>query len=482
MTEIHELTALQLAAALRDGETSAVDVLDHTLERAERLGAQVGAFVALTPELARTQATAADRLLAAHRRGEDVDLPPLLGVPLPIKDLTQVAGVPFESGSAAYRGTVAEADDGVVTLLREAGTVMVGKTTVPELGLPAYTEPDVAPPARTPWDLTRSAGGSSGGAGAAVAAGIVPVAHGNDGGGSIRIPAAACGLVGLKPSRGRVSPGPRGVDGMGLGVNGALTRDVRDTAAVLDVLARHWPGDHYYAPGPDGGGYLAATERPHTGLRIGVLTDPVVVAGAPVHPEARRAVDRAAAHLEAMGHHLVPAPVPFTEADWESFMPVWAVGALLAPVPAECEHLLTPLTRWLREVGRGVSGVELAAALGAMQRLTRQAAARWTGVDVILSPTLAQPPAPLGALRDDADPSGDFRAQRAFTPWGSVWNIIGAPAISVPLHWAPAAEGGPVLPFGVMLGARTGREDLLLSLAAALEAADPWTGRRPPVW
>lgn len=482
MTEIHELTALELAAALRRGETSAADVVDHTLERADRLGPRVGAFVALTPDLARAQAAEADRLLAAHRRGADVDLPPLLGVPLPIKDLTQVAGVPFESGSAAYRGRSAEVDDGVVTLLRAAGTLMIGKTTVPEFGLPAYTEPDIAPPARTPWDLTRSAGGSSGGAGAAVAAGVVPVAHGNDGGGSIRIPAAACGLVGLKPSRGRVSPGPHGVDGMGLAVNGALTRDVRDTAAVLDVLARHWPGDHYYAPGPNGGGYLAATEHQHTGLRIGVLTDPVVVADAPVHPEALRAVDRAAAHLEAMGHHLLPAPVPFDEADWESFMPVWAVGALLAPVAAEREHLLTPLTRWLRDVGRGVSGTELATALAAMQRLTRQAAARWADVDVVLSPTLAQPPAPLGALRDDADPAGDFLAQRAFTPWGSVWNIIGAPAISVPLHWATDQDGGPVLPFGVMLGARAGREGVLVSLAAALEAADPWTARRPPVW
>lgn len=481
MTEIHELTALQLAAALRHGETSAVDVLDHTLERARTVGARVGAFVVLAEDRARAQVAEADRLLAAHRRGSDDVLPPLLGVPCPIKDLNQVAGLPFEAGSAAFAGTVADVDDGVVTLLRDAGTVMVGKTTVPELGLPAYTEPDVAAPARTPWDPDRSAGGSSGGAGAAVAAGVVPVAHGNDGGGSIRIPAGACGLVGLKPSRGRVSPGPHGVDGTGLAVNGALTRDVRDTAAVLDVLAHHWPGDHYFAPEPEAS-FLAACERELAGLRIGVLTEPVVVADAPVHPEARRAVDRAARVLDELGHRLEPAPAPFSSADWESFMAVWAVGALSAPVPPEREDRLTPLTRWLRELGRGVTGLELAEALAGMQRLTRQVAARWQGLDAVLSPTLAQPPAPLGSLRDDADPAGDFEAQKAYTPWGSVWNIIGAPAVSVPLHWAPAVAGGPVLPFGVMLGAPIGREDLLLGLAAALEAADPWAHRRPPVW
>lgn len=481
MPEIHDLTALELAAALRAGETSAVEVLDHTLERARTVGDRVGAFVHLTEGLAREQAAAADRLLAAHRRGADVDLPPLLGVPCPIKDLTQVAGVPFEAGCAAYAGTVAEVDDGVVTLLRRAGTIMVGKTTVPELGIAAYTEPDVAPPARTPWDLGRSAGGSSGGAGAAVAAGVVPVAHGNDGGGSIRIPAAACGLVGLKPSRGRVSPGPHGVDGMGLGVHGALTRDVRDTAAVLDVLAHHWPGDHYYAPGP-GGPFAAACDREVTGLRVGLLLDPVVVADAPVHREARAAAERAARRLEGLGHHVEPAPVPFLPEDWEAFMAVWAVGALLAPVPEGAEDLLTPLTRWLRAAGRGVSGLDLAQALAGMQRLSRQAWERWSGFDVVVSPTLAQPPAPLGSLRDDRDPAGDFAAQKAFTPWGSVWNILGAPAISLPLHWAPAADGGPVLPFGVMLGARTGQEELLLGLAAALEAAEPWARRRPPVW
>ncbi len=268
MTAIHELTALELASAVRNKDVSPTEVLEHTLERADRFGERVGAFVALTPDLARDQAQRADRAVLAG--GE---IPPLAGVPCPIKDLAMVSGVPFAAGSAALAGTVAPADDGVVTLLRDAGTLMVGKTTTPEFGLPCYTEPDIAWPARSPWDLARSAGGSSGGAAAAVAAHIVPVAHGVDGGGSIRIPASACGLVGLKPTRGRVSPGPLGVDGAGLAVSGVLTRDVRDTAALLDVLARGWPGDVHVLPGP-ATTFLDACERDPGQLRIGVLDDP----------------------------------------------------------------------------------------------------------------------------------------------------------------------------------------------------------------
>ncbi|MFH5821714.1 amidase [Georgenia sp. AZ-5] len=476
MTEIHELSALDLAAAVRAGDVSPTEVVEHTTARAQRVGPQVGAFVHLAADRALAQAAEAEEQLAAvgPARGGDA-LPPLLGVPVPIKDLTMVAGLPFERGSAAYAGEVAPADDGVVTLLRAAGTLMVGKTTVPELGLPPYTEPDVAAPARNPWDTTRTAGGSSGGAAAAVAAGIVPAAHGSDGGGSLRIPAAATGLVGLKVTRGRISRGPYGVDGPGLGTEGVLTRTVRDTAAFLDVLAQPWPGDHYVLPGPRTT-FLDACAGDLPPLRVGVLTEPVNVADAPVHPGARAAVERAARLLEGMGHHLAPAPVPFSPEQWEAFMPLWAVGTLSAPVPEDREELLVPLTRWLRELGRAVSGVGYAQAVADAQRLARQTALAWSGLDVILSPTLAQPPGRVGWMRDDGDPAGDFRAQKAFTPWTSGWNLTGAPAISVPLHREVVDDGaGPVeLPFGVMLGARTGQEETLLALAARLEEADPW--------
>ncbi|PJI94684.1 amidase [Luteimicrobium subarcticum] len=479
----HDLPALDLAAALRSGDLSPAEVLDSTLDRASDIGERVGAFVTLAPELARTQARDAERrLVAARRSGRDgvADLPPFLGVPCPVKDLDQVAGVPMAAGSRAFDGFVPDTDDGVVSLLRAAGTVMVGKTSTPELGLPCYTEPDVGPTARTPWDLTRSAGGSSGGAAAAVAARIVPVAQGSDGGGSIRIPASACGLVGLKPSRGRVSPGPAGVDGPGLGVAGVLTRTVRDTAAFLDVLAQPWPGDWFSTPPGPPGRFLAACDADPGRLRVGVLTQPVIVDDAPVADACLAAAEQTARLLADLGHTVDAAPVPFPAEAWSSFEALWAVGALSAPVPPEREHLLRPLTRWLRETGRATSGLAYAQAASGAQRITRQAAAAWASFDVVLTPTLAQLPAPVGSIRDDDDPAADFLAQCRFTPWTSVANLTGRPSVSLPLHRAAgAAEGGGELPVGVMLTGRWADDARLLSLAAQLEAARPWTGPAP---
>ncbi|SJM45744.1 Amidase [Actinomycetales bacterium JB111] len=469
MSAIHELSALDLAAAIRARDLSPTEVAEHTLDRIDRLGDEVGAFVHVSPERARQDAHRAEDLLAAS---DGEPLPPFLGVPLPIKDLNQVAGIPMRAGSAAVDETVPEVDDGAVDLLRRAGTVMVGKTTTPEFGLPSYTEPDVGPPARTPWDLARSAGGSSGGAGAAVAAGLVPAAQGSDGGGSIRIPAAACGLVGLLPTRGRVSSGPYGVDGVGLARLGVLTRTVRDTAALLDVLAVPRPGDTYRAP-EQRGSFLDACDARPEGLRIGVLTDPLAI-DTDVHPEALAAVERAGRLLAGMGHELVEVSRPFQPEEWEAFMPIWATGPAGVPLTDEQEDRLTPLTRWMRGVGRGVTGVEYQAALGALQSITRRVAAAWADVDVILSPTLSGPPAPAGDVRNDADPAEDFRAQRAFTPWTSTWNITGAPAISVPIHRSTPDDGTLPLPFGVQLGGKVGGEATLLGLAAALEEADPW--------
>ncbi|MEA5119208.1 MAG: amidase family protein, partial [Propionicimonas sp.] len=312
-----------------------------------------------------------------------------------------------------------------------------------------------------------SAGGSSGGAAAAVAAGSVPLAPGSDGGGSLRIPASACGLVGLKPSRGRVPSGPLREAGPGLTTSGVLTRTVADTAAALDVLARPQIGETYYAP-PPASGFLAATTRRPSGLRVGVLTTPVI-ADADVDPTCLDGVDAAISLLESLGHHVDQAPVPFTPDRWESFMALWTFGATMLPLPPQADPLLTPMTRWLRQEGRKVTATEFATALDGLQRLTRQVALAWQPFDLVLTPTLAQPPAKLGSLRDDADPAADFAAQMRFTPWTSVYNLSGLPAISLPLH--VAAVENARLPIGIMLGGRFGAEDVLLSVAAQLEEA-----------
>ncbi len=491
--ELHELSAIELATAVRRREVTAADVLARTLERAATVD---GAFVHLAPEHARAQAQKLDDDAAAG-----AEMPPFAGVPCPVKDLSQVKGLPFAAGSAVMAGHTAEVDDGVATLLERAGTLMIGKTTTPEFGLPCYTEPATGAPARTPWDPRRTAGGSSGGAALAVAAGVVPVAHGSDGGGSIRIPAACCGVVGMKPSRGLVSDGPIGVPGIGLVSHGVLTRTVRDTAAFLDVLSARWPGD---APSPVSGSLLAAVdaavvggpsagslpagERPAypgevppgpRGLRIGVLTEPLNCDDAEIHPEALAAVARASESLRALGHEVLAAPRPMTGADWMSFMPLWSVGAASVPIPPEFESYLMPLTRYLREMGRGFTGAQYAGATAAMQGLTRQIAVAWAGFDAILTPTLSGPP----ALPEDlqlADPAADFEAQKRFTPWTSVWNMTGAPSISVPLHRADV--DGITLPFGVMLGGTAiGQDARLLALAVQLEAADPWPLFAPTV-
>lgn len=449
---------------------------EAALARADALDADLGLFITRTPERALDQAREVDRALAA---GEDLADRPLLGVPCPIKDLNPVVGVRFTLGSAAFADQVADVDDGVVTLLRQAGTTMTGKTNTPEAGLPCYTESDVAPPARTPWDRTRSAGGSSGGAAGVVASGVAPVAQASDGGGSIRIPAASCGVVGLKVTRGRISPGPWGVDIAGLSSAGPIARTVADVGLMLDVLSRPWPGDVAALPRPRTS-FLDATRAVPPRLRVGLLTEPVIAADAVVHPACRAAAEHTAALLAGLGHEVDRVQPPFAADQWATFAAVWSSVAAAWPVPAEREHLLRPLTRWLREQGGRVSAVDYVTAVAGMQVLARQVAHAWSTVDVVVCPTLADLPAPVGSLRNDDDPAADFAAQTRFTPWTSLWNLTGCPAISLPLGWVEDRE--VPLPVGVMIGAGFGAEVTLLSLAAELEQAQPWSHRYAMLW
>jgi amidase len=472
MAAPHELTMLEQAAAVRRRELSPVELTAHYLDRIERLDGAVGAYLTVTPERAMDDARRAERRLTAAAAGGE--LPPLLGVAVPVKDLTPVAGVRFTAGSAVFAERVADTGTHLGGLLQRAGTVLLGKTNTPEFGLPAYTENRICPTARSPYDLGRGAGGSSGGGAAAVAAGLAAAAHGSDGGGSIRIPASCCGVVGVKPSRGRVSPAPGG-DVSGLGVSGPIARTVRDAAALLDVMAVPAPGDPFTLPTPDRS-FLDWCDREPRRLRIARWTRPDV-GGVTVDPAVLDAYEKTSTLLAELGHDVVDVPQPLAHGDRDAFTPVWAVLAALAPVPPERENQLMPMSRWLREQGRVASGLDYARALAAMQAVGRKLAAVLQAYDAVLTPTLAQLPAPVGALRNDADPAADFAAQIAFTPFTAPWNIAGLPAVSLPVQWTD--EG---LPVGMMLGAGHGEEGPLLALAAQVEAAAPWAARRPPLW
>lgn len=470
--ELHELSALEQAALVRRREVSPVDLVEHYLARIEQRAEAVGAFVTVTPDLARAQARAAEAAVGAP---DDLSL--LHGVPTAIKDLVRTAGVRTTFGSAAFADNVADIDDHVVTRLRAAGMAMLGKTSTPEFGLPCYTEPEVAPPARTPWDLARSASGSSGGAAAAVASGLVPLAHGNDGGGSVRTPASVCGLVGLKPSRGRVSNGPRSADVAMLACHGVLARTVADAAAFLDVAAGPAPGDPWWAPPlPRGESFLEHSRLESPPRRIGRFLTPVLADVAP-HPEVRTAYDAVSDLLARLGHHVEDIPCPFDRGVVPHFEAMWAAGAAAAPIAPADEELLRPLTRWTRSQGQALGGQQLMTALMAARLAAHDALVAMSGYDAVLTPTLADLPQPVGGIRNDADPAADFEAQKAFSPYCAPFNITGQPAISLPLCWT--ADG---LPVGVQLVGRPASEALLLSLAAQLEAAAPWHDRRPEIW
>jgi len=463
MAELHDLTALEQGAAIRSGETSTAELVQHHLARIEALDATLGAFVTVTTDQAR-----------ALRPGGDG---PLAGVPTAIKDLNATAGVRTTFGSTVFADHLPEVSDEVVLRIERAGMVSLGKTNTPEFGSPCYTEPDVAPPAVTPWDTGRMAGGSSGGAGAAVAAGLVPVAQGSDGGGSIRIPASCCGLVGLKPTRGRISGAPMYGDPVGLGTSGALARTVRDAAAMLDVLAGRAVGDPFWAPAePEP--FLVACDREPGRLRVARFVEPVI-ADAEVDPQCVQGWDEASRLLESLGHDVEDVPVPMPRDAVPVFETCWAVLTALStvPLPVEARPALRPLTRWLGERGEAVTGPEFGLAVGELRRVAARTLAALSSYDAVLTPTLAVPPLPVGAIRDDADPAADFEAQKRFTPYTSMWNVTGSPAVSLPLHWTP--DG---LPVGVMLAARPGEEATLMSLAAQVEAAAPWRDRHPACW
>ncbi len=461
---LHDLSALEQASAIRAGDLSAVELTEHYLARSAEVP---GAFVCLTPGVALAQARKVD---AGEITG------PLAGVVCPVKDLFFMLGSNTRFGSVAY-DFVSQDDDFVVRAMREGGLVFTGKTTTPEFGLPCYTEPDpsVSAPARCVYDEQRTAGGSSGGAAVAVAAGLAPIAHGSDGGGSVRIPASANGLVGIKPSRGRISNGPLRDPVGDLVTSGPLARTVGDAAALLDVMARPFPGDPFYAPKP-ATTFLEAARRPPEKLRIGFFSHPII-AEVPVHPDAQAAVDTAARMLADLGHEVRGVHRPFGPEAMLQFEQLWYVLALLTPVLPQDEQRLLATTRYLRGLGAGVTGISVAQAVSLARIQTRAALAAWTDLDVIVTPTTNGPAPLVSDLVDFDDPAADFENQKAWAAYTAAFNMTGQPAISLPLY---RTEGG--LPVGVQFVGRMYAEEVLLSLAAQIEAAYPWHEYKPVGW
>ncbi|MEN8181699.1 MAG: amidase [Myxococcota bacterium] len=481
--ELAGFDALGQAELLRRKQVSPLELVDAAITRIERLDAKLNAVILPAFERAREEARRLEGQTPSAER-------PFLGVPFLMKDLGGAeAGAPYHAGmrllkEADYRES---RDSHLVTKLRHAGFVSLGRTNTPELGLLPTSEPEAYGPTRNPWNLEHSSGGSSGGSSAAVSAGMVAAAHASDGGGSIRIPASHCGLVGLKPSRGRCSFGPLlGERWGGFSCELVLTRSVRDTAAILGAVAGAMPGDPYSAPPPVRP--FAEEVRVDPGpLRVGVLAGPPRE-GVEVHPacaEGARLVGRA---LEDLGH-AVEESHPGTFSDTEavrSYVTVVACNTARAlEVAGERVGRLTEakdveaLTWALAQSGWQTSAAQYLATLESVHLLGRRTAQWWEqGFDLLVTPTAAEPPPPLGEMRSTAEePVRGFLRAAPFGAFTSLFNQTGQPALSLPLH--QTEEG---LPIGVQLVAAMGREDLLLRMAAQLEARLPWSGRRPPLF
>jgi len=471
------IDATAQAELVRRRRAQPIELVDATIARIERVNPQINAVITPLFEQAREQA-----------RAPHLPDGPFRGVPFVLKDLgTHSAGDPYHGGMRLLRtlGWRAPDDNYLAAKLRAAGFIFLGKTNTPELGLLPTTEPASCGATRNPWDLTRSAGGSSGGAAAAVAARMLPAAHATDGGGSIRIPASHCGLVGLKPSRGRISLGPDvGERWGGFAVENSVTLTVRDTAALLDVLAGPMPGDPYTAPAP-ARPYVAEVAAHPGRLRIGLMR--TAPGGMPVHPDCVAAAEGAARLLASL-RHVVEVTHPAALVDPELTQ---AVGKVIACNTARALQAwstkigrtvgpddVEPGTWAIAELGNHLSARDYIAAIELTHAKARQLAQWWaSGFDLLLTPTSAEPPPPLGHFAAPADTplAGFFRAA-SFSTFTAPFNATGQPAISLPLHWNAAG-----VPIGVQLVAAYGREDVLLRVAAQLEQASPWVDRLPPV-
>jgi amidase len=464
------LPAVDLAALVRAGTASAREVVEAALRRIEALDVPLNAFVEVD----------GDRAVAAAEEMEPRDGRPFAGVPIAIKANVPVEGLCMDMGSRFLAGHRPDHTAYLVRRFRDAGFVVVGVTNMPEFGILPTTEPRKNGPTRNPWDGERTPGGSSGGAAAAVAAGMVPIAHGNDGGGSIRIPAACCGLIGLKPSRGRISRGPDLGDSF-LVIDGVLTRTVTDTAVSLDVLAGYEVGDATWAPRPVEP-YVTSMRRDPGKLRVGMTAaNPL---GVEPQPECVRGMESAGELLAELGHEVVEVSAPFPGRDLlELFVKVFGplvslgigYGEYLASRPPADEDI-EPLSRAVMERSRAMPSVTYLAAVAQLQALARGIVAAFAEYDLLLTPALAERPLAIGECNGlGEEPMRDLARSGRFTPYTALFNVTGQPALSLPVGF-----GDDGLPTAVQLVGRPLSEDTLLQVAAQVENARPWAHQRPP--
>ncbi|HEY2179759.1 MAG TPA: amidase [Caulobacteraceae bacterium] len=459
--------AVGLAALIGKRQVSAAEVVSAALERLQ----------AVNPQLNAVTLDLGEQALASVRDGAPAG--PLGGVPYLIKDLgAQVAGTPTTAGSRILGTTPAPADSAIVSAYRKGGLIIIGKTNTPEFGLEPVTEPTRFGPSRNPWDLERTPGGSSGGASAAVAGGIVPAAHASDGGGSIRIPAACCGLVGMKPSRGRVSFAPADEGWGGFSIQHAVSGSVRDSAALLDLVSTPQAGDPYWRD-PPGRPFAAEVGADPGVLRIAFST--AALAAPAIEPECAEAVRNTATLCESLGHQVDEAALPGDYASAGAAAGTVIAASVAAMLEAEAARRGRPIgedeveaVTWATyQRGKGVSGSSYVQALQGAHAYGRIVAAFFERYDVLLLATLGSPAIPLGHLRG-VPPKEYAERLFAFMPNTQAFNMTGQPAVSLPL--ATSVTG---LPIGLQFVARTGEEDVLYRLAGQLEEASPWAGRRP---
>ena len=461
--------AVDLAALVRAKEVQPLELVDMFIARIEKLNPELNAVV--TPMYDQARATASGRLPEG----------PFSGVPFLLKDiLGAYAGVPMSLGCKLLAQFAPDHDAELTVRLKKAGLVIMGRTNCPEFGLLPTTEPELFGPARNPWDTARTTGGSSGGSAAAVAAGLAPMAHANDGGGSIRIPASCCGLFGLKPTRGRNPLGPDFGDSLGgLVAEHAVTRSVRDSAILLDAVSGPDVGDPYWAPPP------ARPFSQEVGAdpgRLRVAFSAVGYNDEKIHPDCRAAVEKTAALLSELGHEVTEArPEINYQAVLQAFTVVWTVGCastIEAIVGQDGRpEMFEPFTWYLYEQGKGYSGADYLNAVAGLQAVSRRVASFFLDYDVWMSPTVAEPPVPLGTFSSPPHPAEEcWERTTQFCPFTPIFNATGQPAMSVPLHWTDQD-----LPVGVHFAGRFGDEAGLIRLASQLEAAKPWANRRPSV-